>query len=96
MARRGYGLSPEWEQDEGLTSNEPEWTAHVWGLCRVYEHPENPQIYPQRKRVLDGIKRYRTESYLYLFPIAAVMNYHKLRGLQSFPVLQVRSQNGSH
>ena len=51
-------------------------------------------MYPRRKRVLDGSKCQRTESYS--FPIAAVMNYHKLRGLQSFTVMQVRNQNGSH
>ena len=51
-------------------------------------------MYLRRKRVLDGSKCQRTESYS--FPIAAVMNYHKLRGLQSFTVMQVRNQNGSH
>ena len=64
----------------------------LWGLRTSRE----PSDVPSKKGVLDGSKRQRTESYPYSFLVAAVMSYHKLRGLQSSPVLQVRSQNGSH
>ena len=64
----------------------------LWGLRTSRE----PSDVPSKKGVLDGSKRQRTESYPYSFLVAAVMSYHKLRGLQSSPVLQVRSQNESH